>query len=156
MKDTDNLPKRASLYYLADVIGVTCQSLSQTAKRHPKVFVRGADDKFSVRKILSFMESNARHKVRKRKSTKAFSPLETALKAIKSPLERLKVEDLIFIIQESNKAYIASLEALLKGYEKAHTIEAIKDFNERYKALQEVQDKLLVKAGYHSNKRSNK
>lgn len=147
MKDTDTIPKRASLYYLASLMGITCQSLSQTAKRHPEVFIRGEDEKYPVKKILAFMEENGKHKLRKRKPKDFISPVETALKVVKSPLGRLKVEELLFIISEANKAYIASIKALLKGYERACTVEAVTDFKERYKALQEVQERLKVKAG---------
>lgn len=127
-----------SLYRLAQLVGVSRQSLAQSAKKHPEVFAKDKKGRYSVSKVSVFLNERGKPALRRRQYTRANNPIALAVKELKTPLTRLSDKEMLTIIERANTFYIESIEGLLKGYKAGLVGKAIKDFKSRFETILEA------------------
>lgn len=90
-KQIKELPKRATLYAIAKAIGVSPQSLCQTAKRNPTIIPKGDDGLVDVETVLKYLEKNGKPHLRGQPITPVLKAIEGLLKDYsKDPSQCLK------------------------------------------------------------------
>lgn len=137
-------PKRASLYGIARILGISAQAIYQQAKRNPSLFPKGEGGLYEVEAVRKFIEGRSKPKLRKLQPVLA-APIVALLDKVAGS-QSVGVADLLAMLEACDKAYIQATEALLKTYGLSPS-QAVASFKTQLEGLSRLKDELKKKGG---------